>query len=324
MKAIVLTKGETVPDARLGEFDEAALMPGAVTIRVSHSCMNYKDGLAIVRGAPVVRRWPMIPGVDLAGTVAASDDPGWRAGDAVLANGWGLGETHLGGYAELARVPGSWLVRRDGFSAAEAMAVGTAGFTAMLCLMAIERHGVTPDEGPALVTGAAGGVGSVAVALLAARGWTVIASTGRPAEAGYLRALGAAEVIDRAELSQPGKPLGRERWAAAVDSVGSHTLAGVLAGARAGGAVSACGLAQGMDLPTTVAPFILRGVALLGINSVTCAAPLRLAAWDRLAAELDRGLLARMTATIGLAEVIPTAPKILAGQVRGRIVVELG
>jgi acrylyl-CoA reductase (NADPH) len=324
VRAIILTEGEAAPVARLGELDAADLMPGEVTIRVSHSTVNYKDGLAIARGAPVVRRWPMIPGIDLAGTIEASDDPRWRPGDAVLINGWGMGEAHFGGHAELARVPGDWPIPRRGCPAARAMAIGTAGFTAMLCLLALERHGLTPADGPALVTGAAGGVGSVAVALLAARGWTVIASTGRPAETGYLTKLGAAEVIDRAELARPGRPLARERWAAAIDSVGSHTLANVLAGTRAGGAVAACGLAQGMDLPATVAPFILRGVALLGVNSVTCPRAARLAAWDRLAADLDPGLLAGMTATIGLSEVIATAPRILAGEVRGRLVVEVG
>lgn len=324
MRAIILEQADGAPLARLGDFADDSLMPGDVTIRVSHSTVNYKDGLAIVRGAPVVRRWPMIPGVDLAGVVEASVDPEWREGDAVIIGGWGMGEAHLGGYAERARVPGGWPIARDGFSAAEAMAIGTAGFTAMLSLLALERHGVTPADGPALVTGAAGGVGSVAVALLAARGFSVIASTGRIAETDYLRKLGAAEVIDRAELSKPCKPLARERWAAAIDSVGSHTLASVLAGTRAGGAVAACGLAQGMDLPTTVAPFILRGVSLLGINSVTCPRDRRIAAWNRLATDLDRGLLASMTSTIGLADVIDVAPRILAGEVRGRLVVEIG
>ncbi len=323
MRAIILEKGETAPVARLGEFPDDQMMDGDVTIRVSHSTINYKDGLAIVRGAPVVRRWPMIAGVDLAGRVESSTDPRWRAGDTVVVNGWGMGETHFGGYAERARVPAGWPVALGGFSPAEAMAIGTAGYTAMLCLLALERHGVTPDDGPALVTGAAGGVGSVAVALLARRGWRVIASTGRIAEGDYLRSLGAAEVIDRAELSQPGKPLAKERWAAAVDSVGSHTLANVLAGTKAHGAVAACGLAQGMDLPASVAPFILRGVSLLGIDSVMCPPKLRVEAWERLEAGLDRGLLARMTTTIGLAEVIATAPKILAGEVRGRVVVEV-
>lgn len=323
MKAIILTKGEEAPVALLGDFDEVDLMEGDVTIRVSHSTVNYKDGLAIVRGAPVVRRWPMIPGVDLAGTIAASQDQDWAPGDIVVVNGWGMGETHLGGYAEVARVPGGWPIRLAGFTPAQAMAIGTAGYTAMLAVLALERHGLTPPDGPALVTGAAGGVGSVAVALLAKLGWRVIASTGRPSEAPYLTSLGAAEVIDRNELSRPGKPLARERWAAAVDSVGSHTIANVLAGTRAGGAVAACGLAQGMDLPGTVAPFILRGVSLLGIDSVMCPRARRIEAWERLATDLDPGLLASMTTTIGLAEVIPTAPKILAGEVRGRLVVEV-
>jgi acrylyl-CoA reductase (NADPH) len=255
--------------------------------------------------------------------VTASDNGEWTPGDQVVVNGWGMGEVHYGGYAEIARVSGGWPIPLRGFTPAQAMAIGTAGYTAMLCVLALERHGLTPAHGPALVTGAAGGVGSIAVALLAKRGWRVIASTGRVAETPYLMSLGAAEVIDRAELSRPGKPLARERWAAAVDSVGSHTLASVLAGTKADGAVAACGLAQGMDLPATVAPFILRGVSLLGVNSVMCSRALRVEAWDRLAADLDLSLLADMTSSIGLAEVIPLAPRILAGEVRGRVVVEV-
>ncbi len=325
MKAIVLTKTEGAPDARLMDFPEADLMPGAVRIRVSHSTVNYKDGLAIARGAPVVRRWPMIAGIDLAGLVEHSDSADFAVGDAVLVNGCGLGEVHLGAYAELAQVPAEWVVPLPpGLTPHDSMAVGTAGFTAMLCLMALERHGLTPADGPMLVTGAAGGVGSVAVALAARAGWHVTASTGRATEADYLRDLGAAEVIDRAELSAPGKPLGRERWAAGIDSVGSHTLANALAQTRARGAVAACGLAQGMDLPASVAPFILRNVALLGVDSVSCPRPLRLEAWGRLAAELDRGRLAAMTRTVGLDEVIALAPVILAGSVRGRVVVQIG
>ncbi len=300
-------------------------MPGELRIRVSHSTLNYKDGLAIVRGAPVVRRWPMIPGIDLTGTIEHSDSPEWGVGEAVLVNGWGMGEAHLGAYAERVRVPAGWpILLPHGLSPAQAMAIGTAGYTAMLCLMALERHGLKPDRGPLLVTGAAGGVGSVAVALAARAGWHVMASTGRASEAAYLRALGAVEILDRAELAAPGKPLGRERWAAAIDSVGSHTLAGVLAQTREGGAVAACGLAQGMDLPATVAPFILRGVSLLGVNSVTCPRSLRQTAWRRLASEMDHGKLASMTRTVALDEVIGLAPTILAGQVRGRVVVEVG
>lgn len=325
MKAIVLNKTDGAPDARLTEFPEAELMPGNVRIRVSHSTMNYKDGLAIARGAPVVRRWPMIAGVDLAGVVEHSDSPDFAAGDAVLVNGCGLSEVHFGAYAELAQVPAEWVVPiPKGLSAHDAMAIGTAGFTSMLSLMALEKHGLAPADGPMLVTGAAGGVGSVAVAVAARVGWHVIASTGRAAEADYLRGLGAAEVIDRAELSAPGRPLGKERWAACVDSVGSHTLANALAQTKAHGAVAACGLAQGSDLPATVMPFILRGVALLGIDSVTCPRALRLEAWQRLATELDRGKLASMIHDVNLDQVIALAPEILAGKIRGRVVVRVG
>ncbi len=300
-------------------------MDGDVTVRVTHSTVNYKDGLAITGKGPVVRRWPMIPGIDAAGVVENSSHPDFRAGDAVVLNGWGTGETHLGAYAQKTRVKGDWLVPLPaGMSAAEAMAIGTAGYTAMLCLLALEKHGLTPAAGPAVVTGAAGGVGSVAVALLAKAGWHVIASTGRASEADYLRGLGAAEIIDRAELSGPGKPLAKERWAAGVDSVGSHTLANLLAMTKANGAIAACGLAQGMDLPSSVAPFILRGVSLLGIDSVMCPKPRRLEAWARLARDLDREKLAAMTTTIGLDRLIPTAEAILKGEVRGRVVVEIG
>ena len=325
MKAIVLRKTDGPPDARVADFSEADLMPGTLLVRVSHSTINYKDGLAIVRGAPIVRRWPMIPGIDLAGTVEQSDDPDWRTGDAIVVNGWGMGESHLGAYAERARIPSDWPIALPrGMTPAQAMAIGTAGYTAMLCLLALERHGVSPQVGALLVTGAAGGVGSVAVAIAAKAGWHVIASTGRPAEADYLRGLGAAEVIDRAELSEPEKkPLERERWAAAIDGVGSHTLARVLAQTRTNGAVAACGLAQGMDLPASVAPFILRGVSLLGINSVTCPREQREKAWERLASDLDGAKLATMTRTVGLGDVIGLAHDILAGQVRGRLVVDV-
>lgn len=303
------------------EVDETDLMDGDVDVAVSHSTLNYKDALALTGSSPVVRRWPMIPGIDFVGTVTASGHSGLSVGDEVVLNGWGVGETHLGGYAQRARVPGAWLVPLpDGFSAAQSMAIGTAGYTAMLCVLALERHGVTADDGPVLVTGAAGGVGSVAIALLAAGGHEVIASTGRPEEADYLRSLGAAEVIDRAELSEPGRPLGKERWGAAVDSVGSHTLANVLAGTRYGGTVAACGLAQGMDLPTSVAPFILRGVTLAGVDSVMAPLPARLEAWQRLATDLDRGLLDTITTTHRLADAPELAPELLAGAVRGRIV----
>lgn len=321
-KAWVIERGEGGQSLTFRDFDAADLMEGDVTVRVTHSGLNYKDGLALTGRSPVVRRFPMIPGIDFAGVVEASDDPAYRPGEAVVLTGWGVGETHLGAYAEKARVKGAWLVPLPaGLTAEQAMAIGTAGFTAMLSLMALEAHGARPEHGPALVTGASGGVGSVAVALLARAGWHVVASTGRDAEADYLRGLGAAEVIDRAELSVPGKPLAKERWAAAVDAVGSTTLANVLAGTRADGAVAACGLAQGMDLPGSVAPFILRGVALLGINSVTTPQPKRRAAWARLAAELDLDRLAAMTTRVGLQEVGRLGEAILAGTVRGRTVV---
>lgn len=305
-------------------FDEADLMEGDVDVAISHSTLNYKDGLALTGKAPVVRRFPMIPGIDFAGVVTRSSHPDWRAGDAAILNGWGCGETHLGGYAETARVKGAHLTRLPpGLTPAQAMAIGTAGYTAMLAVSALERHGVTPAQGPALVTGAAGGVGSIALALLAARGWSVHASTGRPEESAYLQDLGASEIVERASLSGPGKPLGKERWAAAVDSVGSHTLANVLAQISYGGAVAACGLAQGMDLPGSVAPFILRGVSLLGVDSVMAPAALRDEAWARLARDLDMAKLERMTQFIGLDEVEEFGAQILAGRVRGRLVVEI-
>ena len=321
VKAIVVEKDQP---ARLTSFDPAGLMPGEVTIRVSHSTLNYKDALALTGEAPILRRFPMIPGIDLAGVVETSSSVQWAAGESVLATGWGMGENHYGGFAQMARVPAAWLVRIPvGMDAAAVMAAGTAGFTAMLCLLALERHGAKPGDGPVLVTGAAGGVGSIAISLLAKSGWQVIASTGRPNETEYLRGLGAAEIIDRAELSSPGKPLGKERWAAAVDSVGSHTLANVLAQIKRGGAVAACGLAQGMDLPASVAPFILRNVALLGVDSVMCPPPLRIQAWERLARDLDQQHLASLTQTIGLEDVIATASRLLAGEIRGRTVIVL-
>jgi acrylyl-CoA reductase (NADPH) len=299
-------------------------MDGDTTVRVEYSTINYKDGLAITGKAPVVRRFPMIAGVDLAGTIESSASPQWQAGDRVVLNGFGLGETHLGAYAEKARVKGDWLVRLpDGITTREAMAIGTAGYTAMLSVLALERHGIAPAQGPAIVTGAAGGVGSVAVALLSKLGYHVIASTGRTSEAEYLKSLGAAEIIDRAELSGPAKPLAKERWAAGVDSVGSTTLANVISMTKYDGAIAACGLAQGMDLPSSVAPFILRGVSLLGIDSVMCRMEWRREAWKRLATDLDRKKLASMTTEIGLDKVIETAPSILAGKVRGRIVVRV-
>ena len=324
-KAIRIDKTETGTRAALADFDEKDLMDGDVTVRVSHSTLNYKDGLALTGKAPVVRRFPMIPGIDMAGVVESSSHPGIKAGDAVVLNGWGTGETHLGAYAQKARVKGEWLVPLPkGMSAAQAMAIGTAGYTAMLAVMALERHGMKPADGEVVVTGAAGGVGSVAIALLSKLGWRVIASTGRMGEADYLKSLGASQIIDRAELSAPGRPLGKERWAAGIDSVGSVTLANVLAQTKYNGAVAACGLAQGMDLPASVAPFILRGVALLGIDSVMCPKARRLEAWARLARDLDHAKLAAITTTVGLGEVIGMGAEILAGKVRGRVVVEVG
>jgi len=306
------------------DMREDELMEGDVLVRVTHSTVNYKDGLAITGKLPVVRRWPMIPGIDFAGEVLRSEDPDFRPGDRVVLNGWGVGEVHFGAYAERARVKGGWLIRLpDGLSPADAMSIGTAGYTAMLCVLALERHGLTPDKGPAVVTGAAGGVGSVAVAVLGKLGYRVLASTGRAAEREYLTGLGASEIIGREELSGPAKMLDKERWAGGVDTVGSHVLANVIAMTQAGGAVAACGNAAGMDLPTSVAPFILRGVSLFGINSVTLPRREREEAWSRLVRDLDREKLAAMTTTIRLDEVPAAAEKIVAGQVRGRVVVEV-
>ena len=324
-KAVVIDKGESGQTVKLADFDETELMPGDVTVRVAWSTVNYKDGLAITGKAPVVRRFPMIAGVDFSGTVIASSHPQWKPGDQVILNGWGLGETHLGAYAELARVKGDWLVPLpQGMSARDAMAIGTAGYTAMLAAMALERHCLTPQRGPMVVTGAAGGVGSVAVAILAKLGNQVTASTGRPEEADYLTDLGAAEIIERKELSGAPRPLAKERWAGGIDSVGSTTLANILSMTRYGGAVAACGLAGGMDLPTSVAPFILRGVSLLGIDSVMCPLPMRQAAWARLDTDLNRSKLAAMTTEIGLSDVIEAGRQIVDGKIRGRIVVRIG
>jgi acrylyl-CoA reductase (NADPH) len=323
-KAIRIDKAEKGTTVALTQFDEAELMDGDVTVRVEWSTVNYKDGLAVTGKAPVVRRFPMIAGIDFSGTVEQSSHPQWKAGDKVVCTGWGMGETHLGAYAQKARVKGDWLVRLpEGLSAREAMAIGTAGFTAMLAILALEKHGVTPKSGPVVVTGAAGGVGSVATAVLGKLGYHVIASTGRMSEAPYLKGLGAAEVIDRNELSAAPKPLAKERWAGGVDSVGSTTLANLLSMTKYGGAIAACGLAAGMDLPSSVAPFILRGVCLLGIDSVMCPLEPRKAAWERLARDLDREKLSEITHEISLDQVITTAPTILSGQVRGRIVVKI-
>jgi acrylyl-CoA reductase (NADPH) len=324
-KAVRADKTEAGQDVRFATMEEADLMDGDVVVRVSQSTVNYKDGLALSGKSAVIRRFPMVLGIDLAGVVERSSHPGFAPGDEVIVNGYGLSETHFGGYAEKARLKGEWLVKLPaGLSRSEAMAIGTAGYTAMLCVMALERHGLAPAAGPVLVTGAAGGVGSTAVSLLASRGWKVIASTGRASEADYLKSLGAAEILDRATLSAPGKPLGKELWAAAVDSVGSTTLANVLAQTRYGGAVAACGLAGGMDLPATVAPFILRSVALLGVDSVQRPMPDRLEAWRRLAAELDRAKLAAITHTIPFDEVFEAGRRILKGEIRGRTVVTIG
>lgn len=325
--AILIEKTEGGSHPALARLDDARLHEGAqgdVTVRVEWSTLNYKDGLALTGRSPVVRKFPMVAGIDFAGVVEDSAHPDWRAGDRVLVNGWGLGETHWGGLAGKARVRGDWLVRvPERFSTRDAMAIGTAGYTSMLCVLAIERLGGTPDRGDALVTGANGGVGSLAVALLAKRGWRVVASTGRVQEADHLRALGAAEVVDRAELSAPGRPLGKERWAAVVDSVGSHTLANACAQVKYGGVVAACGLAQGLDFPASVAPFILRGVTLAGIDSVMAPIALRRQAWARLAEDLPDGVLQANTREIGMDQVIDTARALLDGRVRGRVVVKV-
>jgi acrylyl-CoA reductase (NADPH) len=324
-KAIVIEKADKGTQAALADFDEANLMDGDVTLRVEYSCLNYKDGLAVTGKAPVVRRFPMIAGIDGAGTVEASSHPAWKPGDKAILDGWGCGETHLGCYAGKAKLKGDWLVPLPAtMSAREAMAIGTAGYTAMLAVMALERHGLKPDSGPVAVTGASGGVGSVAIAILAKLGFTVHAVTGRPQEADYLKGLGAAEIVERKELAGPAKPLAKERWAGAVDTVGSTTLANLLSMTRYGGAVAACGLAGGMDLPGSVAPFILRGVCLYGIDSVMCPLPRRKEAWKRLETDLDRQKLAAMSTEIGLSGVPKAAAEILAGQVRGRIVVKIG
>lgn len=324
-KAIVIEKSDAGTKAALTDFDEANLMDGDVTVAVEYSTVNYKDGLAVTGKAPVVRRFPMIAGIDFAGTVESSSHAAWKPGDKVILNGWGCGESHLGGYAGKARVKGDWLVRLPAsMSAREAMAIGTAGYTAMLAVMALERHGLTPERGPVAVTGAAGGVGSVAIAILAKRGFSVSAVTGRPQEADYLKGLGAAEIVERKDLAGPVKMLAKERWAGSIDAVGSTTLANLLSMTRYGGAVAACGLAGGMDLPGSVAPFILRAVCLYGIDSVMCPIERRREAWKRLENDLDRQKLAAMTREIGLPEVPEAASAILAGQVRGRIVVKIG
>ena len=322
--ALLLSKSETGQTAEWTRLTEDDLMDGDVTVRVSHSTINYKDGLAIAGQAPVVRRWPMIPGIDFAGTVATSAHPEFKQGDEVLVNGWGLGETHYGGYAQMARVKGDWLLPLPaGLSRADCMALGTAGYTAMLCVMALEKHDVAPQNGPVLVTGAAGGVGSVAVALLARLGYQVAASTGRQETADYLRSLGASEILPREELSGKPRALAKERWAGAIDVAGSNTLANVLSQIKYGGTVAACGLAQGMDLNANVAPFILRSVTLAGVDSVMAPKPKRQEAWVRLARDLDLAKLHAMTETRPVRDVVALAPEILSGRVRGRIVLEV-
>ncbi|HEV3397577.1 MAG TPA: MDR family oxidoreductase [Xanthobacteraceae bacterium] len=324
-KAIRIDKAEKGQTVALVDFDDDDLMDGDVSVKVEWSTINYKDGLALSGKAPVVRRFPMIPGIDLAGMVEASSNSAWKPGDHVILDGFGLGETHLGGYAQRARVKGEWLVPLPaGMSGRDAMAIGTAGYTAMLAVMALERQGLSPDQGPVVVTGAAGGVGSVAIALLAKLGYRAVASTGRPQEAPYLTGLGAAEVIDRADLAGAPRSLAKERWAGGIDTVGSTTLANVLSMTKYGGAVAACGLAGGMDLPGSVAPFILRGVSLLGIDSVMCPLKIRREAWNRLASDLDRGKLAAMTTEVGLGQVPDFGSAIVEGRVRGRIVVKIG
>ncbi len=324
-KAILVSRDEDRKQSvDIVDLTDADLMDGDVTVAVEATTVNYKDGLAITGKGPVVRRWPLIPGIDFAGTVLSSSHPDWHEGDRVILNGWGVGEVHHGAYAGRARVDGDWLVPLpEGMSAQDAMAVGTAGYTAMLCVMALERHGITPERGPVVVTGAVGGVGSVAISLLSHLGYHVIASTGRPTHADFLRDLGAAEVIERAELEAPGRPLGKERWAGAVDTVGSHTLANVLSMTAYGGAVAACGLAGGMDLPASVAPFILRGVSLLGIDSVMAPKDIRLEAWGRIARDLDHGKLAALSTVMPFEGILNAAHDIVEGKVRGRLVVNM-
>ncbi|UOD51289.1 acrylyl-CoA reductase (NADPH) [Orrella daihaiensis] len=326
-KAIVINKDEASGKgyrAELTELDDAQLPEGDVTVSVHYSGLNYKDGLAITGKGPVVRRFPMVPGIDIVGKVQQTDHPNYQVGDSVILNGWGVGETHWGGLAQVARLKGDWLIPLPkGMAARDAAAIGTAGYTAMLCVMALQKHGVKPADGEIVVTGAAGGVGSVAVALLAKLGYEVVAVTGRATEADYLKSLGATAIMDRKELSEPGKPLAKERWAGAVDVVGSHTLANICASTRYRGVVTACGLAGGMDLPATVAPFILRGVTLMGIDSVMCPRQERLTAWQRLASELELSKLHAMVEEISLGQAIDMAGKLLQGQVRGRVVVDV-
>jgi acrylyl-CoA reductase (NADPH) len=323
-KAILIDKTNGAQSVRLADLDEGQLPEAPVTVRVEYSTINYKDGLAITGKSPVVRKFPMVPGIDFAGVVETSTSDAWRTGDRVLLNGWGVGEGHWGGLAQKARVNPAWLQRLpERFTAQQAMAIGTAGYTAALCVEALVKAGLTADRGEVLVTGASGGVGSVAVALLARAGFNIVASTGKASESDYLKSLGASQVMDRNELSQAGKPLQKERWAAVVDSVGSHTLANACAQTRYRGLIAACGLAQGMDFPASVAPFILRGISLLGVDSVMAPRELREPAWNRLARDLDPTALERISKVIGLGEVVAAAQEIVSGKVRGRIVVDV-
>lgn len=323
-KAILIEKPEDKYSARLTELEDDQLPPGNVKVRVAYSTLNYKDALAITGKGPVVRNFPMVPGIDLAGTVESSDDPRYKPGDRVLLNGWGVGESHWGGLAQKARLNGDWLIPHPArLNERQTMAVGTAGYTAMLCLMALERHGLKPSNGPVLVTGATGGVGSFAISLLASAGYTVTAATGKASEAAYLQSLGATTIIDRATLSAPGRPLAKEQWAAVIDSIGSHTLANACASTMSEGLVAACGLAQGMDFPATVAPFILRGVTLIGINSVNQPFERRVEAWERLADQLNLDALSLMTKDINLEAALPAAADLIDGKIRGRLIVDV-
>ena len=323
-KALQISKDGEQQQTECVQLSREDLMPGDVLVAVEYSTINYKDGLAITGKGPVVRKWPMIPGIDFAGTVIESDHPEFSTGDAVVLNGWGVGEVHYGAYAEQARVKGDWLIKKPaGMTPKQCMAVGTAGYTAMLSVLALEKHGITPDQGPVLVTGANGGVGSVAVSILSKLGYEVIASTGRTEHANFLKQLGASSVIDRAELSEKGRPLGKERWRAAVDSIGSHTLANVIAQTQYGGAVTSCGLAQGADLPLTVMPFILRGVSLLGIDSVMAPKAIREEAWARLQQDLDLEKLELLSETVGFDQIVEKATDIVDGKIKGRVIVEI-
>ncbi len=321
-KAILISRDEEKKQSvEVTELNENDLMEGDVTVAVEATTVNYKDGLAITGKSPVVRHWPMVPGIDFAGRVISSSHADFAEGDDVILNGFGVGETHWGAYAQRARVSGDWLIKRPaGISAKQAMSIGTAGYTAMLCVMALEAHDITPERGPVVVTGANGGVGSVAISILSKLGYEVIASTGRPQEADFLKGLGASEIIDRSELSEQGRPLGKERWAGGVDAVGSHTLANVIAQTKYGGAVAACGLAQGFDLPSSVMPFILRGVSLLGVDSVMAPKAVREEAWSRLASDLDMNKLDALTTEIGFDGLIGAATDIVEGKIRGRVV----